>query len=201
MKKIFFLLLITNLLLAALQFFQPTRQEIGKNSAIHVVNPEKIILLPTVANCIEWGDFSGPDSIESAETAIQTLDLGLPYRLALSAPLIQYRLHTAPFTDQQTVEREINKFRNMGIISYRIMDQGHWFNAISFGEFTGKQTAQALQKKLNAQEITGTIISEQVVEQKKFLFFETNIHEISALQSLAQQFPGSKLTQATCERL
>lgn len=204
MKKIFFLFLFANLFFAAMQFFLLTLHEREITTVSNAINQEEIILLPAIVPCIEWGNFSESD-IESAETALQALDLNLPHRQALSAPLIQYRLHTTPFKDQQAAEREINKFRNMGIISYRITEQGLWFNAISFGEFADKQTAQILQKKLDAQEITDTIINQHVIRQKKILFLEVSTRSISdttsELQPLILQFPSSKLTQTTCERL
>ncbi|SET32092.1 hypothetical protein SAMN05216326_12036 [Nitrosomonas marina] len=200
MKIIFFLLLAANILLIALQVYQPAMQARNNNSNTHAVNSEKIILLPAEVSCIEWGNFSLPE-IESAETALQALDLNRPYRVTSATPLTQYRVHTDPFEDQQAADREITKFRNSGISSFRIMEQGIWFNSISFGEFADALSAQELQKKLNLQDITGTIISKYITEQKKFLIFETDTSNNIALQPLIEQFPDSKLTQTTCERL
>ncbi|SEM93041.1 SPOR domain-containing protein [Nitrosomonas marina] len=200
MKIIFFLLLAANILLLALQVSQPVMQTRDNNSDTHVVNSEKIILLPAEVSCIVWGNFSLTE-IESAETALQALDLNTPYRVTSAAPLTQYRVHTVPFEDQQAADREINKFRNSGISSFRILEQGTWFNSISFGEFADELSAQKLQKKLNLQEITGTIISKYLIKQKKISIFEADTSKNIALQSLIEQFPDSKLTQTTCERL
>lgn len=197
-KKIFSFLVIANILIAIIMFFKAGPQDQDSDSP--VVNPEKIIVLPTFVDCIEWGEFS-EDLIQSAETAINELNLQLPYKEILSATLIKYQVHTSPFENRQAVEREINKLRNMGIISHRIQEKGPWLNAISFGEFEDKTAAHDVLKKLNSEKITNTIISEHKIEQMKFLFFGTDANKISELQHLITQFPDSRLVHTTCERL
>ena len=198
MKKIFSFLLIANILFAIIMFFKIDQQD--QDSFSPAANPEKVIVLPALADCIEWGDFSEQD-MQSAEMALSKLNLQIPYRQNLSTLLIKYQVHTSPFENRQAVEREINKLRNMGIISHRIQEKGQWLNAILFGEFENKAAAQEMLKKLNKNGIANTTISEHKIEQKKFVFFETDAHKIVELQHLITQFPDSRLVHTTCERL
>ena len=57
---------------------------------------------------------------------------------------MKYWVHTPAFENRQNAEREINKLRNMGIISFRVQETEEWLNAISFGEFKNRVTAQKL---------------------------------------------------------
>lgn len=198
MKKIFSFLLVANILFAAMMFFKTDQRDQDSDSQVR--DPEKIILLPAFVDCIEWGDFA-EQQIHSAETAIGELNLQSPYKKILSTLPIEYQVHTSPFENRQAVEREINKLRNMGIISHRINENSPFQNAISFGEFEDKTAAHDLLKKLSDDGITNITISEYKVEQKKFLFFETNAHKIAELHNLISQFPGSKLVHTACERV
>lgn len=198
MKKIFSFLVIANILIAAIIFFKSGQQEQVSNAP--AINPEKIIVLPPLVNCVEWGELSEQD-LQSAETAINALNLQMPHKKISSATLIKYQVHTSPFKNQQAVEREINKLRNMGIISHRIEEQGALLNAISFGEFEDETEAYDLLKKLNSDGIVDATINKHKIERKKFLFFEADINKISELRALIRQFPDSRLAQTTCERL
>ena len=197
-KKIFSFLLIVNILFAVTLHYITNQQD--QVSVSLGINSEKIIVLPVFVDCIEWGVFSKHD-IQSVETALNALDLQIPYKLISSTSLIKYQIHSPPFENQQAVEREINKLRNMGIISHRIDEIDPWVNAISFGEFEDKAAANDMLKKLNNNDIANTTISEHEIEQKKFVFFETDAHKIVELQHLSTQFPGSRLVHTTCERL
>ncbi|MDR4518017.1 MAG: SPOR domain-containing protein [Nitrosomonas sp.] len=198
MKKIFSFLLIVNILFAMAMLFKFGQPKQGSNSP--ALNPEKIVVLPALVNCTEWGDFSD-QQLQLAETAIGKLNLQLPFKLISSASVIKYRVNTLPFEDQQTVEREINKLRNMGIISHRIQENGPWLNAISFGEFDDNAAALDMQKKLNDSGITHTTIEEYESAQKKFVFIGTDATKITELHQLITQFSDSRLVHTTCERL
>ncbi|PTN11703.1 SPOR domain-containing protein [Nitrosomonas aestuarii] len=198
MKAIFPFLLLTNILFAIAMYYQSNQQ--NRKSVSPVMNPEKIILLPAEESCIKWGTFSG-QSLSLAEAAISKLGLKRPYKKTSSTSLTKYRVHTPPFENREAVEREINKLRNMGIISYRVREQGPWLNAIFFGDLEDKTAAQNLLNKLNSKGITNVAIHTRSIEQKKLLFFEADTDNIAKLQNLATQFTGSKLVHTTCERL
>ncbi len=198
MKTIFLSLLIINILFAVTMFFLSNQPH--RDAESPVVNPEKIILLPASVRCIEWGEFS-EQNLQLVDLALNRLNLQKPYKQIVSNSLIKYWVHTAPFPNRQSVEREINKLRNMGIISYRVRTEGPWLNAVSFGDYNDKTTAQNVIIKLNGKGLTNAKISKREINQKKYLFFETNPANITALQNLAAQFTGSKLELKTCERL
>jgi len=192
-------LLAVNLLVAITPIvYTPVSK--APESILRSVNPEKIVLLPAAVDCIEWGYFSA-SSAASAKTALDKLNLHVPSKQIMSDTLTQFQIHTTPFNNQRSVEREINKLRNMGIVSYRILEQGTLFNAISFGEFAEQASAYDLQKKLNDKGINDTAISKHIIEHHKFLLFNMDAHKIAELETLIEQFPESKLTHATCERL
>ncbi len=199
MKYIFFFLLAVNLVAMTLSiFYRPVSP--SSDSTLQVYNPERIILLPPSVDCIEWGLFS-TSRAASVKAAIDELDPQVPSKQILSGTLTQFQIHTNPFRNQQTAEREINKLRNMGIASYRILEKGPLLNAVSFGEFTNQASAHDLQKKLDEKGITDIVLSEHTIEHYKFLFFKIDKSVITELETLAEQFPDSKLTHATCERL
>lgn len=198
MKIIFSFLLISNIIFAIIVNYQSGQQDI--DAASSAFNPEKINMLPPYVDCMVWRDFTGP-KLQQAKAAIKKLELLKPYKLVLSSSKTKFWIHTSPYENQQAAERAINKLRNMGIISYRIQDKGPWLNAISFGKMKNNAAANTLADKLNQKGLTKVTISRQVIEYRKFLFFEADTHQITELQNLASQFPDSRLAHTICERL
>ncbi|MCB1937532.1 MAG: hypothetical protein KDF59_16515 [Nitrosomonas sp.] len=196
MKKVFFLLLAVNVLFAVVMSFQSEQQEpvsVG-------VFPEKIVLLPDSVACAVLGDFTEQE-VEQVEDALNQVELPRRYKKVSAKAIVRYWVHTDPFTDRQTVEREINKLRNMGIISYRVQEEGKWLNAISFGEFRNASTANKLLETLNDKIEISAMIHEYEIRHKKFLIFEIDHQKMSELHYLTELFPNSNLEQTTCERL
>jgi len=196
MKKVFFLLLVFNLVFAIAMGLESEQQE-----TISVgVHPEKIVLLPDSVTCVVWGNFSA-DSVMQVENALNQQELPRSYQQVSTDAIVRYWVHTEPFENRQTAEREINKLRNMGIISFRVQEEGKWLNAISFGEYDNASIAQKLLKTLNDQNEINAMIHEYKIEQKKYLIFDVDQQKITELQQLVEQFPDSNLEQTTCERL
>lgn len=203
MKIFFYSLLIFNILFAIIGNYQTIWQD--NKSASSVFNREKIKLLPAHIDCIVWSDFSG-QTLQQAETAIKAMDIKKPYKQVLSSVKTKYWVHTAPYNDQSAAKREINKLRNMGIISYRVQEKGPWLNAISFGMLESNSAANKLIKKLekkgfNKVSVSKVSANKRKTEHRQFLFLAIDAHKLDKLQNLASQFPDSRLVHTTCERL
>lgn len=196
MKKVFFCLLAINILFAVVSGFRSEQQETVSVG----VNPEKIVLLSDSIACAIWGDFTERE-VKQVENALSQVELPRSYKKVPAKTIVRYWVHTNPFEDRQTVEREINKLRNMGIISYRVQEEGKWLNAISFGEFRNASTADKLLDTLNEKIDINAMILEYKIRHEKFLIFEVDQQKLAELNALAEQFPSSNLEQSTCERL
>lgn len=194
-KKVFSVLLVANIVFAItvnFRSYEATPAAQGKHF-------EKIVLLPATVACLVWGNFS-PDTAQRADAALKQLDI-VRYKTVPAAAIVKYWVHTSAFENRQNAEREINKLRNMGIISFRVQETEEWLNAISFGEFKNRVTAQKLLEQLEAKTDSEIMISERKMEQLSYLIFDTDIQKIGELYLLAEQFPDGNLEHSACERL
>ncbi len=196
MKKVFSLFLVANILFAVVMNFQSYQHK----PVSPAINPEKIILLSAAVDCMVWGDFT-EEHLPHVEAVLDQMALLRSYKRVPSQTVARYWIHTEPFRNRQAAEREINKLRNLGIISHRVSEEGVWLNAISFGEFKNRISAQKLLKQLEAKSETNAMILERKIAQKKYLIFVTDPQKIAELKHLADQFTDSNLEQSTCERL
>ncbi|MBX3640914.1 MAG: SPOR domain-containing protein [Nitrosomonas sp.] len=196
MKKVFSVFLLINILFAVVMNAQSYRHQ----PVSPVMNPEKIILLSALVDCMVWGDFI-EEHLPRVEAVLDQMGLPRSYRQVPSEMITRYWVHTEPFRNRQAAEREINKLRNLGIISHRVSEEGAWLNAISLGEFENRISAQKLLEQLKAKSETNAMILERKIERKKYLIFETDSQETAELKRLAGQFADSSLELSTCERL
>jgi len=196
MKKIFSLFLVANILSAGVINFQSHQQK----PVSLAVNPEKIVLLQVSMDCIVWGDFTGED-LPRADAALGQLKLPRSYKQVFSKTITRYRVYTAPFGNRQVAEREINKLRNLGFISHRVSETGERLNAIFFGEFENRATAEKLLEQLKEKSEVNAMILQHKIELIKYLIFDIEPQIAAALSHLTDQFPDSNMEQSTCERL
>lgn len=196
MKKIFSLFLVANILFAGVMNFQSHQQK----PVLLVVDPEKIILLESSMDCTIWGDFTEAD-LPRADAALDQLKLPRSYKQVFSKTITRYRVYTAPFGNRQAAEREINKLRNLGFISHRVSETGERLNAIFFGEFENRATAERLLRQLKEKSEVSAMIHQHKIELRKYLIFDIEPQIAETLSHLTDQFPDSNMEQLTCERL
>jgi sporulation related protein len=198
MKLIFISLLIVNIAVAVIIQLGSDSQHVVDEPSL--IAPEKIILLPKRVNCLEWGDFLEQDA-QQAKNALADQDINSPLSLEFAKNVVLYWVYIPPFEDQQAANREINKLRNLGIASFRVQEQGPWLNAISFSMYHDRGAAQQLLRELQAKGVTAAKIKERNSQLQKIVIHEPDETIEIKLLELAQQYAGSKVEQATCERL
>lgn len=197
MKIIFILLLIANI-----AYLASTQLLSGKqNPDVPVlVNPEKIVLVPAQENCLLWGDFY-EEQIRYAGTVLSDLFPGLIYDTEESGQTTMYWLYIPRYPNKEAANREINKLRNLGIVSFRVKDDTQWQNAVSLGMFYDQQDALKQLREIEKKGITNAKIEDRNVVLKKIVIHNPAHMIKEQMQKLVGQFDDTKLVQGKCERL
>lgn len=165
-----------------------------------LVHPEKIVLVPALENCLLWGDFY-EEQIHDAGTVLSDLFPDLIYNTEESGQTTMYWLYIPRFPSKEAANREINKLRNLGIVSFRIKDDTQWQNAVSIGMFYDRQDALEQLREIEKKGITNAKIEDRSVALKKIVIHNPAHMVKEQMQKLAGQFDNTKLTQDKCERL
>ncbi len=197
MKIIFIILLAANIAyIVGTQYYSP-KQAVPLPAQ---TNPEKIKLVSMHENCLMWGDFY-EEQIRYAEKVLSELRPNLAFSLEESGGTIMYWLYIAPHANKETANREINKLRNLGIVSFRVKDDKQWENAISLGIFYDRKDALKQLKELEKKGVAHAKIENRHVPLRKIAIHNPSVAVKEQLQALAEQFDGTKLVQGKCERL
>ena len=197
MKIIFVLLLIANIayLVGAQLYFD--RQKGGTPVS---VNPEKIVLVPAQEDCLLWGDFY-EEQVHYAETVLTDLFPDLLYDAEESSQTTMYWLYIPRYPNKEAANREINKLRNLGIVSFRVKDDNQWQNAVSLGMFYDQQDALKQLREIEKKGIINAKIEERSVMLKKIVIHNPAHMVKEQMQKLVEQFDDTRLAQSKCERL
>ncbi len=198
MKIIFITLLIINIAYQIGMRLEFAEQR--ATSAPVLVNPEKIILVPVQESCLVWGNFY-EEQIKYAGTVLSELFPDLFYSQEESGDTIMYWLHIPQLPNKEAANREINKLRNHGIVSFRVKDDGKWENAISLGMFYDQKDALKQFKEIEKKGITNAKIEERSVILKKIVIHNPTPRIKEQMQKLVEQFDETQLAQDKCERL
>ena len=198
MKIVFITLLIINIAYQIGMRLEFAEQR--ATSAQVLVNPEKIILVPVQESCLVWGNFY-EEQLKYAETVLSELFSDLFYSQEESGDTIMYWLHIPQLPNKEAANREINKLRNHGIVSFRVKDDGKWKNAISLGMFYDQKDALKQFKEIEKKGITNAKIEERSVILKKIVIHNPTPRIKEQMQKLVEQFDDTQLAQDKCERL
>lgn len=197
MKIAFIILLIVNIAyLAGVQLRSGEQNE----TAPALVNPEKIVLVAAHENCLVWGNFY-EEQIKYAETVIVELFPDLFYNLEESGNTMMYWLYIPPLPKREAANREINKLRNLGIVSFRVKNGNQWENAISLGMFYDQKDALKQLREIEKKGITNAKIEDRSVMLKKIVIYNPAQSIKEQMQKLVEQFDDTRLVQDKCERL
>lgn len=197
MKIIFTLLLIVNIAYLASTQFYSGKQNLDMPVSVH---PEKIVLVPVQENCLLWGDFY-EEQIRYAGTVLSDLFPGLIYDTEESDQTTMYWLYIPRYPNKEAANREINKLRNLGIVSFRVKDDMQWQNAVSLGMFYDQQDALRQLREIEKKGITNAKIEDRSVVLKKIVIHNPAHMIKEQMQKLVEQFDDTKLVQGKCERL
>ncbi len=197
MKTIFFILLTANIIYLLGTLYFSTKPIVPPPVQ---TNPGKITLVSPFENCLIWGNFY-EEQIRYAEKVLTESHPNLTFNVEKAGDTTMYWLYIPPYPNKDTANREINKLRNIGVVSFRVKDDAQWENAISLGIFHDQKDAM---KQLNEIEQKG--VSQAKIENRPVVLQKIVIHLSSEfskeeLKTLTEQFDGTKLVQDKCERL
>lgn len=197
MKIIFIILLAANII-----YFTGAQYYAAKPAALlpAQLNPEKIILVSPFENCLIWGNFY-EEQIRYAGKILAELYPDLAFNLEESGDTIMYWLYIPPYSNKEIANREINKLRNLGIVSFRVKDDKQWENAISMGIFYDQKDALKHIKEIEKKGVTHAKIEERQVILQKIVIHNPPGTIKDQMHTLVEQFDGTKLVQGECERL
>lgn len=196
MRIIFIILLIVNV-----AFFggAQLRSDDRNKSIPAPVNPEKIILVPAHESCLIWGNFY-EEQIQYAASVLSELFPGLVYGLEEAGDTSMYWLYIPPYPNKELANREINKLRNLGVVSFRVKDDNQWENAISLGMFYDQNDALKQLREVEKKGITIAKIDNRTVLLKKIVIRESTQTMKDSMRKLAEQFEDTHLHSDKCER-
>ena len=197
MKIIFIFLLIMNVVYVIGGQLYPADENTTRAS---MFNPEKIVLLPIDEKCLEWGSFY-EEQAHYAETILSEMVSDQSYKLEEAGSTMMYWLYIPPLPNKEAANRVINKLRNLGIVSFRVKENGEWKNAISLNMLYDKEDALKQLKEIEKKGITSATIENRSVTLKKIVIHNPTQMIKEQTQKLAEQFEGTQLVQSTCERL
>lgn len=199
--RIFFVVLLIVNAAYAIGWQLSSEKEHALLTAQTSIHPEKIVLLPTEENCLEWGDFD-EQQLHEAETLISEIVPDQSYSLEKVGNTLKYWLYIPPLPNKEIANRTINKLRNLGIVSFRIKDEdSHQKNAISLGMFTEKNDALAQLKDIEKKGITNLVIEDRTVAMQQIVIHGATEEIKEHVLKVVEQFEGTRLIQSKCERL
>lgn len=197
MKIIFIILLIMNVVYVIGRQLYPNDENTTRAS---MFNPEKIVLLPIDEKCLEWGSFY-EEQVHYAETILSEMVSDQSYELEEAGSTMMYWLYIPPLPNKEAANRVINKLRNLGIVSFRVKENGEWKNAISLNMLNDKEDALKQLKEIEKKGITSATIENRSVTLKKIVIHNPTPMIKEQTQKLVEQFDGTRLVESKCEHL
>ncbi len=226
MKWLFWILLLANLMFFS--FIQWGEILIDENQNLKHQSPlnvEKIKLLgaPTVAPapslssdvlatsqdqraftdvCLEWGEFSGTDSVRAAAAlTISKLTDKLTQRQTEYA--IGYWVYLPPAQTRAEMDKNIAELKAHNIQDYfTVQDAGQWKGAISLGVFKTDKTARKVFDSLRAKGVKTAMMGELMSKFKLTVFVlkSPDAAAIEKMVTLQNEFDGSAVHLVACDQ-
>lgn len=226
MKWLFWLMLLANLIFFS--FIQWGGILIGENKNLKhqsSLNVEKINLLagtipvPTTLLpsavlatsqdqraftdvCLEWGEFSGTDSV-SAAAALTTLKLTDKLTQRQTEYAIGYWVYLPPAKTRAEMDKNIAELKTHNVKDYfTVQDAGQWKNAISLGVFKTDKAARKAFDSLRAKGVKTVVMGELMSKFKLTVFVlkSTDVAAIEKMVTLQQKFAGSAVHLVACDQ-
>ena len=226
MKWLFWLMLLANLIFFS--FIQWGEILIGENKNLKhqpSLNVEKIKLLagttaapttslpsavlPTSQDqraftdvCLEWGEFSGTDSVRAA-AALTTLKLTDNLTQRQTEYAIGYWVYLPPAQTRAEMDKSIAELKTHNVKDYfTVQDAGPWKNAISLGVFKTDKAARKAFDSFRAKGIKTAVMGELMSKFKLTVFVlkSPDVAAIEKMVTLQQKFAGSAVHLVACDQ-
>jgi len=173
---------------------QPSTLQMALNMAVPASDK------PDVPQCLEWGDFSGPD-LERVTTALSAMQLGDKLSRYQIERDIGYWVYIPPLKNKAAVNRKVAELKALGISEYFVVQStGHWRNAISLGVFKTRESAQHFLDHLRSQGVHTAKVGERASKLKATIFRLKGIDAATGekLAAMQKDFTGSELRNIPC---
>jgi hypothetical protein len=226
MKWLFWILLLANLIFFS--FIQWGEILIGENKDLKHKPPlytEKIKLLgaPTAAPapslpsavlatsqeqraftdvCLEWGEFSGTDSVRAA-AALATLKLADKLAQRQTEYAVGYWVYMSPAKTRAEMDKNIAELKAHNVKDYfTVQDAGKWKGAISLGVFKTEKAARKVFDSLRAKGVKTALMGELMSKFKLTVFVlkSPDAVAIEKMVTLQQEFAGSAVHLVACDK-
>ena len=226
MKWLFWLMLLANLIFFS--FIQWGETLTGENKNLKhqsSLNVEKIKLLagptatPTTSLpsavlatsqdqraftvvCLEWGEFSGTDSVRAA-AALTTLKLTDKLTQRQTEYAIGYWVYLPPAQTRAEMDKNIAELKTHNVKDYfTVQDAGQWKNAISLGVFKTDKAARKAFDSLRAKGVKTAVMGELMSKFKLTVFVlkSPDVAAIEKMVTLQKEFSGSAVHLVACDQ-
>jgi hypothetical protein len=216
MKRIFWLLVVINLVLLAYfnaAILLPSKPAIKLTE----ITPEKIKILtqPEIdalplkttplnfethgENCYEWGTFSDTN-LNNAQSMLANLNIQATAKTINSKQSIRFWVYRAPLKNTAEAQKKAAEYKSLGVRDLFVVQEEKWKNAISFGVFEDEQLATKLMQELRTKGIKNIEKSLRSNDQEQHILVLSTLSEnqISEINQLKPNFPTAELKQTRC---
>ena len=152
--------------------------------------------------CLEWGEFSGTDSV-SAAAALTTLKLTDKLTQRQTEYAIGYWVYLPPAKTRAEMDKNIAELKTHNVKDYfTVQDAGQWKNAISLGVFKTDKAARKAFDSLRAKGVKTVVMGELMSKFKLTVFVlkSTDVAAIEKMVTLQQKFAGSAVHLVACDQ-
>jgi len=216
MKRLFFLLLIINLLLMAgfnaakllpskpeirLAEIEPEKVKILSQADIDALPLKTTASVPEIENenCYEWGTFSDAN-LDNAVKMLTTLNIQANSKTLDSEQSKRYWVYRAPLKTTADAQKKAAELRALGVKDLFVVQEEKWKNATSFGIFEDEQLATKLMQELRAKGIKNIekSLRSNGQGQHSLLLNALSENQIAEINQLKPNFPAAELKQVSC---
>ena len=152
--------------------------------------------------CLEWGEFSGTDSVRAAAAlTISKLTDKLTQRQTEYA--IGYWVYLPPAQTRAEMDKNIAELKAHNIKDYfTVQDAGQWKGAISLGVFKTDKTARKVFDSLRAKGVKTAMMGELMSKFKLTVFVlkSPDAAAIEKMVTLQKEFDGSAVHLVACDQ-
>ena len=155
---------------------------------------------PKLANCAEWGEFSGSD-LSRAQQALSVLKLGDNLAKRAVEHNHGYWVYIPPMNKRADVDKKIAQLKERGVKDFFVVkEKGKWQNAISLGVFKTKEAAEKYIAMLRTKDVHSAKMGERESKLKYVVFLVKDLDSgtTDKLNALHKEFPESELKLSAC---
>ena len=152
--------------------------------------------------CLEWGEFSGTDSVRAA-AALTTLKLTDKLTQRQTEYAIGYWVYLPPAQTGAEMDKNIAELKTHNVKDYfTVQDAGPWKNAISLGVFKTEKAARKAFDSFRSKGVKTAVMGELMSKFKLTVFVlkSPDVGVIEKMVTLQQKFAGSAVHLVACDQ-